>query len=373
MPIRLFVRGRALAALLCLALCAAGPVAARDRRAPVVVGETYVSQAADDDELDSLATWRHPDGGHWLIASGKSSHRLVIFDAETGVRLRTFGEKGSDPGRFKRPNGLVVDGDRLFVVERDNHRVQVLSLPDFVPLGSFGEAQLRAPYGLWLNPAAEGAADGTIDVYVTDSFMDGANYDVVPPLDQLNQRVRRYRVRFGADGAPTAETLAHFGAPNEAAALRMVESIAGDRARGVLLIADEFVDPAQKRESTLREYAMDGVFTGRSAPRGSFDAEAEGVALWACAKFRDSSRGYWIGVDQRQDLTAFRLFDRDSLVLRGSFVGRVVAATDGIALRTAPSPRFPGGALFAVHRDKAVAAFDLRDVTRALRLPARCL
>ena len=372
MPIRPFARGRAIAALLVFALCVAGPVAARDRRAPVVVGETFVSQAVDEDELDSLATWRHPDGTEWLIATGKTSHRLVIFDAETGARVRTFGGKGSDPGRFKRPNGLAVAGDRLFVVERDNHRVQVLSLPDFVPLGRFGEAQLRAPYGLWLNPAVDGA-DDALDVYVTDSFMDGANYDTVPPLAQLNQRVRRYRVRFGADGALAADTLGHFGDLREATALRVVESIAGDRERGALLIADEFVDPAQKRESTLREYAMDGAFTDRSTPRGSFEAEAEGIALWPCAKSRDLLRGFWIAVDQRQDLTAFRLFDRDTLAARGSFVGRVVAATDGIALRTAASPRFPAGVLFAVHRDKAVAAFDLRDVARALKLPIKCL
>ena len=30
------------------------------------------------------------------------------------------------------------------------------------------------------------------------------------------------------------------------------------------------------------------------------------------------------------------------------------------------------GALFAVHQDKALAAFDLAQVARALRLPADC-
>jgi 3-phytase len=36
-------------------------------------------------------------------------------------------------------------------------------------------------------------------------------------------------------------------------------------------------------------------------------------------------------------------------------------------------PHFPGGALFAVHDDKAVTAFDLRDVAQALRLPPGCV
>ncbi len=334
------------------------------------MAEAYVSEAVSDDELDSLATWRHPDGTVWLIATAKSSHRLVVFDADTGERLRTVGGEGSDPGQFKRPNGIAVAGDRAFVVERDNRRVQVFSLPDFTPLGSFGEAQMRAPYGLWLNPlSAQANGSDAIDLYITDSFMDGPRYETLPPLDQLDQRVRHYRLRFDTHGGFVAEALGNFGDTRDATALRVVESLAGDTSRQTLLIADEFSDPVQRRGSTLREYSLDGRFTGRSAPRTSFETEVEGVALWRCAK----QRGYWIAVDQRPDLTAFRLFDRKTLTTRGSFSGRTVAATDGISLRTAPSPRFPAGALFAVHRDKAVAAFDLRDIARALKLPATCL
>ena len=112
--------------------------------------ERFVSAESAQDELDSLATWPTEDGRTWLIATAKSSHRLVVFDADTGERLREVGGEGQAPGEFKRPNGIAVYGDMLFVVERDNHRVQVLSLPDFKPLGSFGEQQLRSPYGLWL-------------------------------------------------------------------------------------------------------------------------------------------------------------------------------------------------------------------------------
>jgi 3-phytase len=362
--------GRVLAVLLCCACITPALAAPRAPKALATVLEAYVSEAVNEEELDSLATWRHPDGSVWLIATAKSSHRLVVFDAETGARLRTVGGKGSEPGQFKRPNGIAVAGDRAFVVERDNRRVQVFSLPEFTPIASFGEAQMRAPYGLWLNPLGP-QADGSdaIDLYVTDSFMDGPRYEILPPLDQLDQRVRRYRLRFDARGGFAAEPLGNFGDTHDATALRVVESLAGDTSRQTLLIADEYADPAQHRESTLREYGLDGRFTGRSVPRTSFESEAEGVMLWRCAK----DRGYWIAVDQRPNLTAFRLFDRKTLASRGSFTGRIVAATDGIALRMAPSPRFPAGALFAVHRDNAVAAFDLRDVARALKLPASCL
>ncbi|HTM70871.1 MAG TPA: phytase, partial [Luteimonas sp.] len=116
------------------AAAAEAPAAPRD----IVVPEAWESAMTPAEELDSLATWTTPDGGTWLIASAKSMHRLVIYDGETGEQLRTVGGKGDAAGQFKRPNGVAVFGDRLFVVERDNHRVQVLSLPSFRPIGSFG-------------------------------------------------------------------------------------------------------------------------------------------------------------------------------------------------------------------------------------------
>ncbi|MBW8850633.1 MAG: phytase [Xanthomonadales bacterium] len=321
--------------------------------------ESYVSAPNPGEELDSLAAWHGADGRPWVIATAKSMHRLVVFDADTGERLREVGGKGAAPGQFKRPNGIAVAGDRVFVVERDNHRVQVLSLPDFRPLGTFGEGELRSPYGLWLDPSA----DGSVEVYITDNYMLGARFDIVPPLDTLDHRVQRYRVRFDADGQATATPGGHFGATTDADALRVVESIAGDPAHDRLLIADESMP-----HSTLREYTFAGRATGRHIPGDTFAFEAEGVALWACGK----TRGYWVAVDQLSDHTVFHLFDRRSLALVANFRGETTAATDGIALRTTPSERFPHGALFAMHADTSVAAFDLRGLVDALKLDAAC-
>jgi 3-phytase len=342
----------------------------------VVVTESYSSENVDGDELDSLAAWTADDGATWLIASAKSSHRLVVFDADVGQRLRTVGGKGTAPGEFMRPNGVAVFGDLLFVVERDNRRVQALRMPEFAPVGSFGSGELRSPYGLWLTETAP----DQLQAYITDSFMDGPHFDVVPPLAQLGERVRRYRVQLRADGgfdAPAFDVpafdvpafdvhyLGAFGDTSEAAALRIVESIAGDPVHARLLIADEH----RRHGSNLREYGFDGRFTGRSLPEGTFDGEAEGVALWSCR----NDRGYWVAVDQQAPLTTFHLFDRDDLSPRGSFKGTVTAQTDGIALHAAATARFPAGALFAVHDDRAIAAFDLHDIVQALGLDPDCL
>lgn len=347
---------------LLLAACAAVPSTTGSSPSdPATVPERYLSDAWPEEELDSLAAWRHPNGTVWLIATGKSTHRLSVIEGDTGRLLRTVGGPGAAPGEFDRPNGVAVDGDRLFVVERDSHRIQVLSLPGFAPAGEFGGEVLRSPYGIWLHPRA----DGEIDAYVTDSFMYGKRYDVVPPLAELSQRVRRFRLRIDGD-AVAARVDGSFGDTSEEGALRMVESLAGDPAHDRLLVADEAT--AARRRSTLREYTLAGRYTGRSLPEGSFDAEAEGVALWACP----GGGGYWVAVDQLTPLTRFHLFDRHTLALRGTWVGRTTANTDGIALDPGPSAAFPGGALYAVHQDRSIAAFDLREVVRALGLDPDC-
>lgn len=329
---------------------------------PATVAETYVSADVPGEELDSLATWTTDDDRTWLIASAKSSHRLVVFDADDGALLRTFGQRGDAPGRFDRPNGLAVFGDLLFVVERDNRRVQVLRLPDFAPVASFGQQSLRSPYGIWLHETAP----GELEAYVTDSYMDGERFDVVPPPQRLGERVRRYRIVVHEDGDRIeARLIGSFGDTSGPGMLRIVESIAGDPARRRLLVADEH----RPSPSSLREYGFDGRYAGRSLPDGTFDGEAEGVALWPCT----GDDGYWVAVDQQAPLTSFHLFARDDLRPAGSFSGRVAAQTDGIALHAAATTRFPSGALFAVHDDRAVVAFDLGDVVEALRLDPGCL
>src|SRR5690606_7534655 len=145
--------------------------------APLEIAEAWISEPMPSEELDSLATWTTQDGDTWLIASAKSTHRLVVHDAATGTLLRTVGTRAQAAGQILRPNGLAVFADRLYAVERDNQRVQVLSLPGCEPVGTFGEEVLRSPYGIWLNDTDP----GELQAYVTDSFMYGARYDVVPP------------------------------------------------------------------------------------------------------------------------------------------------------------------------------------------------
>ena len=338
------------------------PLLSESGEAHVTVAEAFVTALTPEDNIDSPAAWRDPDGKTWLFATAKEGKGLVLYDGDTGETLRDVGTEGSEPGQFKRPNGIAVSGDLLFVVERDNQRVQVLSLPGLKTLATFGETELRKPYGLFIREHVSGQRE----VLVTDAYMAGEDAkgdDIPPPLDQLGQRVQRYLV--GVDGEQvTAVSAGAFGDTTEAGAIRVPESIWGDLANDRLLVSEEDVATG----TAYREYTLAGEFRGKTVGLGRFKAQAEGVTLWACP---DGS-GYWLTTDQFKDLSLFHVFDRKTLQHLGAFAGKAVANTDGVWLQQAGTTNFPQGVFYAVHDDMGVGAFDWRDIASALKLRVSC-
>ena len=326
--------------------------------AHVVVKEAFVTPSTPEENIDSPASWMQ-DGKRMLVASAKATDQLVVYDGDTGQRLRTVGGTGTALGQLQRPNGVATIDDRyLFVVERDNHRVQMFQLPDFTPLLAFGADALQQPYGLWVQPKGEG-----YEVLVSDAYMageDAQGEDIIPPLAQLDRRFRRYELTQ-AGGKWTARDAGAFGDTGAAGAIRVPESLFGDAANNRLLVAEEDVPTG----TLLREYDLQGRYLGRDVGKGQYVAQAEGIALMRCA---DGS-GWWVASDQFADRTVFHLFDRRSLAHVGSFAGEVTGLTDGVWLDERGDARFPQGVLYASHLDLGVAAFDWRDIAAALELP----
>lgn len=335
------------------------PPARIDPPVQVVVPERWLVEGHEAGELDSLATWLTPEGDLWVLATAKRSHQLQVHAGDDGELLALIGSRGDAPGRFNRPNGIAVHGDLAFVTERDNHRVQVLRLPDFEPVGTLGEAELQAPYGIWVHEIAP----GELELIITDSFMLGERFDIVPPLETLHRRLHRFRVALTPDGLE-AMYAGSFGETTDEGAIRTTESVWGDPLHGRLLVADEYVPDGLR----LRVYGLDGGYANMDLGLGTYLGDPEGIALWACP---DGS-GYWISTDQDVGLSRFLIYDRESLSLLSAFNGHATANTDGIALYAAGSPRFPDGVLFAVHDDRGISAFDWADVADALGLPRQC-
>jgi 3-phytase len=314
----------------------------------VIVQETWVSASYDRIDIDSLAFWPEK---LWVLATAKESHEILVFEADTGLLISRHGGPGKEPGRFQRPNGLAVVGDLLLVVERDNKRVQILSLPDLASLGTFGEGVLRRPYGI----AAAEDGGGTHDVYITDNYMteDGG----IPPDGELGERVKCFRLA-GPKEKPRLEHRFSFGETQGPGTLHKVESIAVDPGLDRVLVADE-----DARFLHIAVYSLSGKFSGRVFGRGTFKVEPEGLAL-----YRGPTGEFWMATDQDKSRTVFHLFSRSGLDHAMSFQGESTANTDGICVTERPLPLFPWGAAFAVHDDVAVSAFSwerlLREVPR---------
>jgi 3-phytase len=353
----------ALLAVVSVAACQGGadaPVAkasatATDSVAPL--RESWMTTRDTLDNIDSPAVWHGPDGQHWVLSTAKATDVLVVNDASTGAFIRRLGASGTGRGQMQRPNGIAIAGNLAFVVERDNHRVQVFRLPGFESLGTFAEKDLRLPYGL----ALYAETPDRYMVYVTD------NYEMpdesVPPDSLLGQRVRQYRVTVTGAGL-RAEPIRAFGATSGPGVLKVVESIALDLPNRRLLIAEEL-----ETGSHIKVYTPEGKFTGQLIGQGLFPHQAEGIILYACG----DTAGYWVTTDQDLTVNTFHVFDRTSLRHVGSFRGDSTLNTDGIALTQRGFGNFPSGAFYAVHNDGNVAAFSWAAIADALGLRKDCV
>lgn len=325
----------------------------------VSVPEAFATPMTPEDNIDSVASWTAPDGQVLLLATAKSTERLVVYDGGSGAFVRHVGGPGAGEGQFNRPNGIAVADDLAFVVERDNRRVQVMRLPGMETVAMFGADVLELPYGLWVHKV-----DAGYELYVTDAYMageDAEGEDILPPLAELDRRVHRFELAVDG-GKFSARHLGAFGDTTPDGALRVVESIWGDPANNRLMIAEE--DETYANE--LKVYDLEGNFSGRTIGADFLKAQSEGIMLKHCA---DGS-GWWITTEQGKGRTVFHLFDRVSLEHAGAVTGPTVANTDGIWLDEAASANFPEGVLYAVHDDQGAVAFDWRGIATALELPA---
>jgi len=314
------------------------------------IPEAFQTERIEADNIDSPAIWQ--DSTHnWLISTAKKTDVLVVNDAATGKFLQRIGTTGTAPGCFKRPNGIFVIDHLALVVERDNHRVQVLTLPEFRSLGFIGDSLLVRPYGLFVH-----FADSAYSLYVTDCYETAS--EEIPADAELGRRVQHYRFTVSPETL-SWHLVRTFGDTTGDGVLRVVESIYGDPVFDNLLVAEE-----NPPGSVVKVYDFAGNFKGKILGAGIMQTQAEGIALYQIA---DSS-GYWILTDQSENPNRFHVFDRRELTYLASFTGPQTTNTDGIWLTQTPSEKFPTGAFYAVHNDGNVSAFDWRAIADSLKL-----
>ncbi len=103
------------------------------------------------------------DSKNNLYVADEKLNRITSFNEE-GVVINSWGESGSEPGRFHRPTGMLIIDDIVFVTDAMNHRIQRYTLKGKF-LGQWGmngsgEGEFNYPWGI-----AKGN-DG--DIYIAD-------------------------------------------------------------------------------------------------------------------------------------------------------------------------------------------------------------
>jgi DNA-binding beta-propeller fold protein YncE len=86
--------------------------------------------------------------GNIYVTDGYGNSRVQKFD-KWGNFLTGWGMKGSAPGQFDLPHTIAIDGDQVFVGDRDNARIQV-----FDTNGRFLKEwrDVGHPFGLFVTP-----------------------------------------------------------------------------------------------------------------------------------------------------------------------------------------------------------------------------
>lgn len=323
-----------------------------------VLTEAFHTERDQGENVDSPAVWHGPNGEHWLLATAKEGHSILAFDATDGSYLKRIGTEGDGEGQFQRPNGIAVIDDLMLVVERDNARVQLFTLPELDFAGFIAREELRYPYGLTVDKNS----DGSYDLYVSDNY--NPALEGYPPEEELDERIHHYRFWLNDNQKVQFESVKLFGEIHGPGILHKVESIFMDRHYNRLFIADEAYS-----QRTVKIYDLEGNFTGEIIPNDYFSSEPEGIALYSC----DDGSGYWIVTDQHQSpKNIFQVFDRKTLEYLGGFSGEITRNTDGVWLTQRSFGPFQMGAFYPVHDDGSITAIDWREIAEALNLNRDC-
>jgi 3-phytase len=253
----------------------------------------------------------------------------------------------------------AVDDAMLFVVERDNHRVQRIGLPSLSPIDVFGTGDLSRPYGV----AVYAEAGESTRIYVTDNG------------DDATRRVLCYESAESASGGdiwPPPRVVGGGGTSSGRGLMRFVESVVASPDGALVLACDEDDSSRNVKVFTVQ---LDFVDT---FAEGYIHTEPEGMVWWRRGgapdgKGSDSgpgSRDVVIVTDQAERLSTFHLFAAGTWKHLGAFTGSpTIANTDGIAICQTRGDG-DAGWLFAVHDDSVIVAYRLADIAEAVRLPA---
>jgi len=270
------------------------------------IPEITISKTFKSDNIDSLAIYYRKN---WLIATAKSTNKLIIFNKKSLKFIKYFGGDKI----FNRPNGIAVVDDLCFIVERDGKRIQVFELPSFKFKSKMNGIFFKRPYGISIHRLKS----EIFNLYITDNEKEFGNVHLI----KYNRGIFKPKARFGRN------------------TFKKLESIKCDEKYGRLFIADE-------QTKKIHVYGLNG--KKQYVLYSSFINDPEGIDIF---------KNYIIATEQTPySLTKFHVFNRNTMKHLGIFKGKLVKNTDGIVIDTKT------GKLYVVDDDKRICCFDFEKI-----------
>ena len=283
----------------------------------------FVTESVMDAGMDSIGFLMRK---HVIVVTVKDKNELHVYNAMNGELKKSIKRENAFP------NGITTINDQfVLVTERNNKQVAVFnSSMEF--LGSFGNNELRSPYGITFYKQD----NSSYKVLVTDS------YEYNNPRED---RILTWDFSIENESFNVSEASV-LGNPT----LYQVESIQADKHYNTLLVAEEM-------EEHHKVMVLD-LMTGEVLKEdlGDFNRgnDPEGIAL----VINKDHQGYWICTEQSKTDNRFHLYDRKTLENFATMYLDNVSYTDGIATAYMHGKWF----LYAVDNDARVAAFELPEI-----------
>ena len=283
----------------------------------------FATDPVEDAGMDSIGFLMRK---HVIVVTVKDKNEIHVYNAMNGKFKKSIKRDNAFP------NGVTTINDQfVLVTERDNKQVAVFnSSMDF--LGTFGNDELRSPYGITFYKQEE----GLYKVLVTDS------YEYNNPRED---RILTWDFTIDNESFNVSSATV-LGNPT----LYQVESIYADQHYQTLLVAEEM----QEHHKVMALDLMTGEVKKEDLGNFNRGNDPEGIAL----VINKDNNGYWICTEQSKTDNRFHLYDRKTLEYMNTMYLDNVSYTDGIATAYMHGKWF----LYAVDNDARVVAFELPEI-----------
>ena len=283
----------------------------------------FATDPVEDAGMDSIGFLMRK---HVIVVTVKDKNEIHVYNAMNGEFKKSIKRDNAFP------NGVTTINDQfVLVTERDNKQVAVFnSSMDF--LGTFGNDELRSPYGITFYKQEE----GLYKVLVTDS------YEYNNPRED---RILTWDFTIDNESFNVSSATV-LGNPT----LYQVESIYADQHYQTLLVAEEM----QEHHKVMALDLMTGEVKKEDLGNFKRGNDPEGIAL----VINKDNNGYWICTEQSKTDNRFHLYDRKTLEYMTTMFLDNVSYTDGIATAYMHGKWF----LYAVDNDARVVAFELPEI-----------